>query len=359
MQRMKRSAAKDGAGAGGSNILRGGKNTYSSKAKLDNWVEEEYKPEINVGNFSASKYESTAAFGQRDGLVGNKPTFGAGLKAPEPEDFDYGNIVCADKRNTDKTWKTVTTSVHGDTFPSEFSTTFHLTGGIQDKKELDNYRKQWSTDEELLRTKRFVTEATATQTTAGRGRFANKQVRALAGIPKTVEKIQQKILEKGGETGIRAVRSLFAAGDSVLSQAGFAQGLKNFGLQLSAMDIETAFKYFDKDGSGELSVSEFMTAMCGNLTENRRGLIGLAFDMLDRTGEGTVLVEDLASYDANGHPNVQMGKQQPGEVKAEFMSQWSGDSIVFDQFLEYYRDISAAIPDDDYFEMMVRNSWKF
>jgi hypothetical protein len=51
---MKRSAAKDGAGAGGSNILRGGKNTYSSKAKLDNWVEEEYKPEINVGNFLAS-----------------------------------------------------------------------------------------------------------------------------------------------------------------------------------------------------------------------------------------------------------------------------------------------------------------
>jgi hypothetical protein len=32
--------------------------------------------------------------------------------------------------------------------------------------------------------------------------------------------------------------------------------------------------------------------------------------------------------------------------------------ITFDEFLDYFKDISASIDRDDYFEVMMKNSWK-
>jgi len=31
--------------------------------------------------------------------------------------------------------------------------------------------------------------------------------------------------------------------------------------------------------------------------------------------------------------------------------------VTFDEFVDYYSDISGAIEDDDYFELMIRNAW--
>ena len=44
----------------------------------------------------------------------------------------------------------------------------------------------------------------------------------------------------------------------------------------------------------------------------------------------------------------------------EFIKAWNkdGDSIItFDEFLEYYEDLSTPIDSDDYFELMIRNAW--
>jgi hypothetical protein len=50
------------------------------------------------------------------------------------------------------------------------------------------------------------------------------------------------------------------------------------------------------------------------------------------------------------------------EAAKDFMSQWErgGDNrndgnITFDEFEEYYKEISASIDDDTYFELMIRN----
>ena len=44
------------------------------------------------------------------------------------------------------------------------------------------------------------------------------------------------------------------------------------------------------------------------------------------------------------------------------MSQWDtqvADGIVtLDEFNEYFRDVSASIDDDAYFELMMKNAWK-
>jgi len=50
------------------------------------------------------------------------------------------------------------------------------------------------------------------------------------------------------------------------------------------------------------------------------------------------------------------------DVYKHFMSMWDtqiADGIVtFDEFCEYFRDISASIDSDEYFGQMMNNCWK-
>ena len=67
-------------------------------------------------------------------------------------------------------------------------------------------------------------------------------------------------------------------------------------------------------------------------------------------------------YDFTWHPEVRSGKKTIKEAAKEFLSQWDkqdkNDSITVDEFEDYYKDISASIDDDDYFELMIRNAWR-
>ena len=50
------------------------------------------------------------------------------------------------------------------------------------------------------------------------------------------------------------------------------------------------------------------------------------------------------------------------QVYKQFMSMWDtqvADSIVtFDEFCDYYRDVSASVDTDEYFGLMMKNAWK-
>jgi hypothetical protein len=55
------------------------------------------------------------------------------------------------------------------------------------------------------------------------------------------------------------------------------------------------------------------------------------------------------------------GEKTPAEVLKEFSEQWDGTKkdgkITLHEFLDYYKDISASVDNDDYFELMMRNAW--
>lgn len=72
-------------------------------------------------------------------------------------------------------------------------------------------------------------------------------------------------------------------------------------------------------------------------------------------------MQDLAGvYDTSKHPDVLEGRMTPEECLADFAKQWDDENapdgkITPKEFLEYYKDISASIDRDDYFELMMRN----
>lgn len=52
----------------------------------------------------------------------------------------------------------------------------------------------------------------------------------------------------------------------------------------------------------------------------------------------------------------------PTEVYKEFMQKWDTqekDGIVtIDEFFDYFKDVSASIDADEYFEAMMKSAWK-
>ena len=49
------------------------------------------------------------------------------------------------------------------------------------------------------------------------------------------------------------------------------------------------------------------------------------------------------------------------EILEDFMKQWDKNrdgTVTFDEFVDYYNDVSASVDKDEYFEEMIKSSWK-
>jgi hypothetical protein len=97
--------------------------------------------------------------------------------------------------------------------------------------------------------------------------------------------------------------------------------------------------------------------MRGPMSERRVAMVDLAFNVLDRTGDGRVNIDDLMdSYDVSWHPGVKNGSLTKEQALREFLNQWDRgerDGVVTrEEFHEYMQDVSASIDSDTYFELV-------
>lgn len=71
------------------------------------------------------------------------------------------------------------------------------------------------------------------------------------------------------------------------------------------------------------------------------------------------------TYNAKKHPAVLEGRKTERQVLEEFLATFemalSGENkdgkVTPEEFTEYYAAVSASIDRDDYFELMINNSW--
>ena len=104
--------------------------------------------------------------------------------------------------------------------------------------------------------------------------------------------------------------------------------------------------------------TSFISLIQGQLNEFRTEGIRKAYAKLDVNGDGQVTLDDIAKlYDVSKHPEIVSGSMTPKEVFMQFMSLWDTqipDGIItFDEFCDYYRDVSASIDTDEYFAVMI------
>jgi Ca2+-binding EF-hand superfamily protein len=94
------------------------------------------------------------------------------------------------------------------------------------------------------------------------------------------------------------------------------------------------------------------------LNEDRLSWIRAAYDKLDVNKDGLVKLDDIAKiFDVSSMPEVSQSKVDPKEAYMQYMSMWDtqeADGIItFEEFCDYYRDISAGIESDEMFAAMM------
>jgi hypothetical protein len=100
------------------------------------------------------------------------------------------------------------------------------------------------------------------------------------------------------------------------------------------------------------------------LNEVRETIVLMAFQKLDKNGSGEITIDDLKGvYDCSKHPAVKNGSKTEDDVLGEFLAKFEvkpiKDGIVsWDEFLTYYKNMSADIPHDDYFVLLLRRAWQ-
>ena len=187
------------------------------------------------------------------------------------------------------------------------------------------------------------------------------------------------ILFQRGPRGLMALKRTFMLldenSDKKISFAEFEKMFKRYRFNLSEIEVNNLFNYFDKDKSGFIDYSEFLNGIIGELNEFRKNILKQVFDKLDKNEMGFITVKILRdSYDPKGHPLVRQGKRSEDEILGEFIDileyhfnllnekneenlDINEIKIDFDEFCEFYKTISVSVEEDKYFEIMVLSEW--
>lgn len=187
------------------------------------------------------------------------------------------------------------------------------------------------------------------------------------------------IMVQRGYTGIMSMRRTFMLMDEnstkIISFNDFEKLFKVYRYDLSENEINNLFNYFDKEGNGYIKCEEFINELCGSLNQFRKETLKQVFEKLDQKEKGFITVGTIRhEYNPKGNPLVRQGKRSEDEILAEFLDvleyhfnlliekndediDVNDIEVDFDDFCNFYKNISLCIEDDKYFEVMILSEW--
>jgi len=107
------------------------------------------------------------------------------------------------------------------------------------------------------------------------------------------------------------------------------------------------------------------------MNSQRAAVAKKAFAIMDKDKLGKIDINDIRqSYNAKQHPDVKAGKKTEDEILTEFLDTFedhfcdmkgqedSRDGVInMNEWLEYYNNVSMSIDNDEYFALMMNNTW--
>ena len=150
--------------------------------------------------------------------------------------------------------------------------------------------------------------------------------------------------------------------DKRIQYSEFEKMLKRYRFNLSQVEINNLFNYFDKDGSGYIDYGEFIGGILGDLSKFRKDILKQVFDKIDKNETGTITVDQLReAYNPKEHPLVRQGKRSEDEILGDFIDSLeyhfsllnekndeenvdvNDIKIDFDDFWYFYKTISDPL----------------
>merc|ERR1711934_285386 len=167
-----------------------------------------------------------------------------------------------------------------------------------------------------------------------------------------LDRVRQKALEQGGTTALRTMRcQLGQAGE--VNERELREAFRSCGVLLDDKEVATIIKEFDRSEDGIVNIAQVLLALRLNLTTTRKALITMAFKGLS-SGQNRVTLQDICD---RYRTDAAMDGEQHYEQFSRSWDKQPGDSVSMEEFVEYYRDISSAVDDDESFEHFMRSGW--
>lgn len=137
-----------------------------------------------------------------------------------------------------------------------------------------------------------------------------------------------------------------------------------FGIFPKKVELQALMKYYDVNGDGQISYDEFLNGLKDDLSERRLNMVKKAFARLDLNNSGAITIEDIQGvYDVSMNPDFLEGRKTRDEIFNEFLQHFEGargnkdGKVIWDEFYDYYSDLSTSIPSDEYFVKMMESTW--
>jgi len=95
-----------------------------------------------------------------------------------------------------------------------------------------------------------------------------------------------------------------------LNKYEFSKAMNDFMLGFNQSEVSVLFDYFDTSSDGQIGYDEFLRAIRGEMSPQRKRIVMQAFAKLDKDGNGWIDINDVRGvYNASKHPDVTSGKK--------------------------------------------------
>ena len=232
------------------------------------------------------------------------------------------------------------------------------------ENKINNYNNEYNNDYNYRKPYQYQTQNQETY------QKRTSQTSGEAGL-----NILKDIIRQRGSKGILGMRRCFMIYDEdnsrVLTFENFYKYITNFLIPLSRNQAAALFKLYDIQNTGEINYDSLINELLGKFSESRRNLVNSAFNKLDNTRKGVINMNIIrGGFIPKGHPDVVNGKKTEQEVLAEFLDNFDyhfnllnqgrnpdDEEITNQEFIDFYRYISAGIEDDSFFSKMIIGVW--
>lgn len=200
-----------------------------------------------------------------------------------------------------------------------------------------------------------------------RGTGNNPNVNPVFGLTRepphqVLEKIRS-VLRSKGIYGIRELVALFrkfdSNSDSKLDRHEIQWVLKQNGQNLTPSEFERIFKFFDKNGDGFISISEFVRGVRGELEGARAACVN---DVWKRIApKGQLPCNDFAqAFNLQSVEEYRNGKESKVEILERLMAAVDSNQdgqISGEEFVDFCTNVSPNFKEDDSFCKFMLESW--
>ena len=143
---------------------------------------------------------------------------------------------------------------------------------------------------------------------------------------------------------------------------------------MNKQSIDSIFDYFDKGKINTIKYDDLIKEIVGNISPKRELLIQKVFNSFKKDNNNNISINDLKqNFKAYNHPEVKNNLKTEKEVFFEFLESidifknyknningqnFNNNTLSYDEFLDFYKEISISIKDDILFEHLLNNCWK-